>query len=179
MRFLDATRRSRLPWVLCVHRPQDVPASITHALILEKGRIAYSGSIHKAPLTRWFARASRLAGKAVPGAAAASRKLSLAPRPRTRGRMLVRLTKADVYLDEHRALSGMSLTIHKGECWVVHGHNGSGKSTFIRTLYGDHGVAVGGRIERAGIVPGVPLETFKRTVGLVAPPSIRTIIRVI
>jgi molybdate transport system ATP-binding protein len=28
---------------------------------------------------------------------------------------------------------------------------------------------VGGRIERAGIVPGVPLETFKRNVGLVAP----------
>jgi molybdate transport system ATP-binding protein len=28
---------------------------------------------------------------------------------------------------------------------------------------------VGGRIERAGIVPGVPLEIFKRTVGLVAP----------
>ncbi len=52
---------------------------------------------------------------------------------------------------------------------VVHGHNGSGKSTFIRTLYGDHGVAAGGRIERAGIAPGVPLETFKRTVGLVAP----------
>jgi molybdate transport system ATP-binding protein len=28
---------------------------------------------------------------------------------------------------------------------------------------------VGGRIERAGIGPGVPLEIFKRTVGLVAP----------
>ncbi len=83
--------------------------------------------------------------------------------------MLVRLTKADVYLDEHRALSGITLTVHKGECWVVHGPNGSGKSTFIRTLYGDHGVAAGGRIERAGIAPGVPLEIFKRKVGLVAP----------
>jgi molybdate transport system ATP-binding protein len=91
------------------------------------------------------------------------------PRRRARARMLVRLTNADVYLDEHRALRGITLTIHRGECWVVHGHNGSGKSTFIRTLYGDHGVAAGGRIERAGIVAGVPLEIFKRKVGLVAP----------
>jgi molybdate transport system ATP-binding protein len=30
-------------------------------------------------------------------------------------------------------------------------------------------VAVGGRIERAGIKPGVPLEVFRRRVGLVAP----------
>ena len=51
----------------------------------------------------------------------------------------------------------------------MHGPNGSGKTTLLRTLYGDHGVAVGGRIERAGIKPGVPLEAFRRQVGLVAP----------
>src|SRR5580658_3240822 len=161
LRFLSTTRRSHLPWVLSVHRPQDVPASATHALILEAGQIVYRGPITKAPLARWFARDSRLA--------IATSKSTPAPRRRARSRMLVRLTKADVYLDEHRALSGITLTIHKGECWVVHGHNGSGKSTFIRTLYGDHGVAAGGRIERAGIASGVPLEIFKRKVGLVAP----------
>ncbi|MGC1457709.1 MAG: ATP-binding cassette domain-containing protein, partial [Steroidobacteraceae bacterium] len=91
------------------------------------------------------------------------------PRARTRARVLVRLTAADVFLDEHRALSGITLTVRRGECWVIHGPNGSGKSSLIRTIYGDHGVAVGGRIERAGIVPGVPLEHFKRRVGLVAP----------
>ena len=161
LRFLSTTRRSHLPWILSVHRPQDVPASATHALILEAGRIAYRGPIDKAPLARWFARES--------GVATAAGTWSPAPRRRARPRVLVRLTKADVYLDEYRALSGITLTIHKGDCWVVHGHNGSGKSTFIRTLYGDHGVAAGGRIERAGIVSGVPLEMFKRQVGLVAP----------
>jgi molybdate transport system ATP-binding protein len=161
LRFLSTTRRSHLPWVLSVHRPQDVPAGTTHALILEAGQIAYRGPINKAPLARWFARESHLA--------TANGGLPQAPRRRARARLLVRLTNADVYLDEHRALSGITLAIHKGECWVVHGHNGSGKSTFIRTLYGDHGVAAGGRIERAGIVPGVPLEIFKRKVGLVAP----------
>ena len=52
---------------------------------------------------------------------------------------------------------------------MVHGRNGSGKTTLLRTLYGDHGVAVGGRIERAGIEPGVPLQEFKQRVGFVAP----------
>jgi molybdate transport system ATP-binding protein len=78
------------------------------------------------------------------------------------------LTNAHVHLDEHVALKDVSLAIHAGECWVVHGHNGSGKTTLLRTLYGDHGVAVGGRIERAGIEPGVPLQVFKERVGLVA-----------
>jgi molybdate transport system ATP-binding protein len=156
LRFLAGTRRSRLPWILSVHRPQDVPASATHAVILEAGRIAYRGPLSRAPLARWFAPATAL-------------KLPRVPRARRPGRMLVRITGADVYLDEHRALSGITLSIHQGECWVIYGPNGAGKSALIRTLYGDHGVAAGGRIERAGIVPGVPLENFKRRVGLVAP----------
>ena len=169
LRFLATTRRSRLPWILSVHRPQDVPASATHALILEAGQIGYRGPIARAPLAKWFARATRASSAAADGLAAAARKSRRARRSDGRARMLVRLTRADVYLDEHRVLTGITLEIRRGQCWVVHGPNGSGKSTLIRTLYGDHGVAAGGRIERAGIVPGVPLETFKRTVGLVAP----------
>ncbi len=161
LRFLSTTCRSPLPWVLSVHRPQDVPTAATHALILDAGRITYRGPLSRAPLLRWFARATR---------PAARRRLQ-APLPRARGlgRVLVRLTGAEVFLDEHRALSGITLTVQRGECWVIHGPNGSGKSSLIRTIYGDHGVAAGGRIERAGIVAGVPLENFKRRVGLVAP----------
>ena len=169
LRFLAATRRSRLPWILSVHRPEDVPAGATHALILEEGRIAYRGPIARAPLAQWFARAAAGLPVAPAPLRAAGRRRAGPRRAGRHRRMLLRLVNADVYLDEHRALSGIMLTVHRGECWVVHGHNGSGKSTFIRTLYGDHGVAVGGRIERAGIVPGVPLDRFKRTVGLVAP----------
>lgn len=157
-RWLEGTSRSSLPWVLSTHRVEDVPASATHALVLERGRIVYRGSIHRAPLTRWLDHPI------------ATRK---SPPARTRrrgnpGRALVRLSNAHVHLDEHVALRNVSLTIHPGECWVVHGHNGSGKTTLLRTLYGDHGVAVGGRIERAGMEPGVPLQMFKERVGLVA-----------
>lgn len=157
LRWLEGTARSRMPWVLSTHRVEDVPASATHALVLENGRVVYRGSIGRAPLTR------RL--RPGPHTVAPARQSAR----RTSRRVLVRLTDAHVHLDEHVALKDVSLTVHAGECWVVHGHNGSGKTTLLRTLYGDHGVAAGGRIERDGVLPGVPLQVFKRRVGLVAP----------
>jgi molybdate transport system ATP-binding protein len=160
VRWLERTRNSRLPWILAAHRVEDVPPSATHALVLEKGRIVYSGKLRRAPLERWLNAAH---DEAAPVVAMKGKR-----RPRARG-FLVRLKNASVYLDEHLALQKISFEVRPGECWVVHGRNGSGKTTLLRTLYGDHGVAVGGRIERAGIEPGVPLEVFKRRVGLVAP----------
>ena len=160
LRWLEHTSRSQLPWVLATHRVEDVPATATHALVLEKGSIIYRGVLRRAPLERWLdARHDDAGSPPVRGKARRRR-----PHP-----FLVRLTNASVYLDEHPALNGISLEIRPGECWVVHGRNGSGKTTLLRTLYGDHGVAIGGRIERVGIEAGVPLEVFKKRVGLVAP----------
>ena len=161
LRWLEHTRRSHMPWVLASHRVEDVPASVTHALVLERGRVVYRGKLRRAPLERWL----HSSHDEVPSASAALR----GSRRRRQQGFLVRLTNADVHLDEHRALRQVSLEVHPGECWVVHGRNGSGKTTLLRTLYGDHGVAVGGRIERAGIEPGVPLQEFKQRVGFVAP----------
>ena len=74
-----------------------------------------------------------------------------------------------MFVDDVQILRGLNLEVAAGDCWVVHGANGSGKSTLLRTLYGDHAVAAGGVIERAGVVPGVPLEQFKLNVAYVAP----------
>ena len=82
---------------------------------------------------------------------------------------LVRLSSADVWIDARRVLRDIDLEVRRGQCWVVHGANGSGKSTLLRTIYGDHPVADGGRIERAGIEPGVPLDDFRARTGFVAP----------
>ena len=162
VRWLEGTRRTRMPWVLSSHRIEDVPVSATHALVLEKGRVVYSGTLRRAPLRRWLSREHDDAAPVV--------SKPLAGRTRSRKpAFLVRLTNASVYLDEHQALKEVSLEVLPGQCWVIHGRNGSGKTTLLRTLYGDHGVAVGGRIERVGVEPGVPLEVFKRRVGLVAP----------
>jgi molybdate transport system ATP-binding protein len=148
-------RARRLPWVHATHRLADLPRGATHALVLNRGRVMYAGPLRNAPLSRWLAVRD--------GA-------PIARRPRgSRARRLVRLTRARVYLEQHRALSGLSLAVHAGEVWIVHGRNGSGKTTLLRTLYGDCGVAAGGSVERVRAAPGVPLERFKRRVGLIAP----------
>jgi ABC-2 type transport system ATP-binding protein len=38
--------------------------------------------------------------------------------------------------EKKNVLKGLNLTIHKGECFGVMGRNGSGKSTFLRTIAG-------------------------------------------
>ncbi|HTV50673.1 MAG TPA: ATP-binding cassette domain-containing protein [Steroidobacteraceae bacterium] len=163
--WLNATAHRRLPWVLATHRLQDLPASATHALVLERGRISYRGRIAAAPLARWLGAQADAGARARPRRAAPRRRAS----PRQASRGLVRLGRARVYLEGRRVLDGFDLELHSGQCWVVHGPNGAGKSTLLRLIYGEHGIAAGGRIERAGIGPGVPLEQFQRRVGLVAP----------
>jgi molybdate transport system ATP-binding protein len=78
------------------------------------------------------------------------------------------MADANVWIDGKRVLCDINLDIARRQCWVVHGANGSGKSTLLRTIYGDHAVASGGRIRRAGVVPGVPLDDFRARTGLVA-----------
>ena len=157
LRWLNETKRARLPWVLATHRLEDVPESATHALVLEKGRVVYRGVLGKAPLRKWLNKDDSVAA------------VSVTKRRRGGSEPIVLLERASVYLDEHRVLENLSFEVRAGDCWVIHGHNGSGKTTLLRTLYGDHGVASGGRIQRTGIEPGVPLQEFKEKVGIVAP----------
>ena len=163
MRFLDSTRRSSLPWVLTTHRIEDVPASATHIAILREGRLVYRGRLSAASLRKAFGAAQPVKASAVPAQARVTRKAGVGPTP------LVTLRRASVYVDGVRLLAGLDFTVGEGDCWVVHGANGAGKSTLLRTLYGGHPVAIGGRIERAGIEPGVPLSEFRAWVGYVAP----------
>jgi molybdate transport system ATP-binding protein len=158
LHWLARTARSSLPWVFATHREADVPDSMTHLLELQRGRVSRRG-----PLSPARARALLRQD---------SREFLASPRPRKlsrRRRVLVELRNAHVYVDEAHVLHGVDLRVAAGDCWVVHGPNGSGKSTLIRTLYGDHAVAVGGSIVRAGVVPGVPLERFKLRTAYVAP----------
>lgn len=160
MKWLDTTARSAMPWVLATHRREDVPDSMTHLVELERGRVKRSGAMRS--------KAARELLKQEQGEFLTERP-RLAKVKRTRRKVLVAMRNAHVHVDEAHVIQGVDLEVAQGDCWVIHGHNGSGKTTLLRTIYGDHGVASGGSITRAGIVPGVPLEQFKLRTAYVAP----------
>ena len=157
--WLASTSQSRMPWVFATHRVGDVPDVMTHLLELERGRVVRSGAMRAA-------RARALLEQEAP---AFLRNTRARVRKPARSSVLVKLGRANVFVDDVHILHGVDLELRAGQCWVVHGPNGSGKSTLLRTLYGDHAVAAGGSIRRKGIVPGVALEKFKLRTAFVAP----------
>ncbi|MEJ0084829.1 MAG: ATP-binding cassette domain-containing protein [Pseudomonadota bacterium] len=160
LKWLSGTSRSSMPWVFATHRRPDVPDNMTHLLELEQGEVRRSGAMRPARARELLQQDS--------GAFHEVGRVARSSKRRSR-RVLVAMHNASVHVDEAHILTGIDLTVAKGDCWVVHGANGSGKSTLLRTLYGDHAVAVGGSIERDGIIPGVPLEKFKLRTAYVAP----------
>ena len=159
--------RSALPWVLSTHRVEDVPSSATHLCELTSGRITARRKLD----ARWHRAARAAAGEAQAADPPRQqpRRHGLAAPPARAGRVLIALRRASVWREGGAVLRQLSIEIRSGQCWVVHGANGSGKSTLIQTLYGELGVARGGSIVREGVVPGVPLQSFQRRVGLIAP----------
>ncbi len=160
MRFLQGSRRSRMPWVLAAHRLHDLPDSLTHMLVLDQGRVRHKGRRSQALLERVFdapARATR---------SAATPKAGKRPR---KGPPLIAIRKADVYADGHRVLQQVSWEIRPGEHWAVLGRNGAGKSSLIKLVYGDLTPAAGGALERRGFPQGTHIEDFKKTVGFLSP----------
>lgn len=162
MRWL-AHLRSSLPLVMATHEIDDIPSSATHALVLRDGRVVYGGRIRRSQLARDLSSGDA-DGTRLRQEPASGRRGQKAP-----ATILVSLSHASVYLDARCALRDVSLSIRAGEFWVVHGPNGAGKTTLLRTLYGDHGVAAGGSVERAGIRRGVPLEFFRERTGIAGP----------
>ena len=83
--------------------------------------------------------------------------------------MLVRLAHVDLYVEYRPVLRGLNWELRKGEHWAVYGANGSGKSSFLKLLYGDLSPALGGVLERCGFPRGTPIAEWKRQIGYVSP----------
>jgi molybdate transport system ATP-binding protein len=82
---------------------------------------------------------------------------------------LLRLTNVDLFVEYHPVLRGLNWQLRDGEHWAVFGANGSGKSSFLRLLYGDLAPALGGTVERRGHARGASIDEWKRRIGFVSP----------
>ncbi len=155
-RVLDGVRAAGRSWIAAAHRAVDIPRGTDGIIELRAGRLQ-----SMKPLSR--TRLARLAREAREGSSRRPVKASAA------GGTLLRLSKADLYVDYRPVLRDLNWELRAGQHWAVFGANGAGKSSFLKLLYGDLSPALGGRIERCGIPAGTPIAAWKRRVGYVSP----------
>ncbi len=186
--ILDHARRRGQAWIVSAHRAADVPSGTRWMMELRAGKLKSTKRFSGDDLVRLAAHAdetparvaehrSRRGHGELAAAAAALRpptaKLRAVPRSSKRAagaaEVLLRIARADLYVDYRAVLKDLNWELRAGEHWAVFGANGAGKSSFLKLLYGDLSPALGGTIERHGFPRGTPIEAWKRQVGLVSP----------
>ncbi len=175
-------------WVAAAHRAMDVPRGCSHRVEMRRGAVVSQGRLRGTDVARLATEADEepasrggvpVAAKRVPAPLANETRATAPPAagppgaaPRRhdgRGRVLVRIARADLYVEYREVLHDVNWRLRAGEHWAVFGANGAGKSSFLKLLYGDLSPALGGIIERDGQTRGSPIAAWKRRVGLVSP----------
>jgi molybdate transport system ATP-binding protein len=165
--LLDAAARRGQAWVATAHRAMDVPGGTRSLMELHEGRIRIVRRLRRADRERLQERAAeyarparRTAGPARPARRAAAVRA---------GAAILTLSHVDLYVDYRPVLRDVNWQLRRGEHWSVFGVNGSGKSSFLKLLYGDLAPALGGRIQRQGFPAGTPISEWKSRIGFVSP----------
>ncbi|HXG49082.1 MAG TPA: ATP-binding cassette domain-containing protein [Methylomirabilota bacterium] len=177
---LDRLAGTRTQLLFTTHRPDELGRALTHAMVLDSGRIVAQGP--RAALARRFlnppSRARSPARGAVPlgdlplacDRMAGRQPTAAGPgRAEKSGTILIRAERASVYLEGRPVLRRIDWQWRAGEHWAVLGPNGAGKSTFLKLIAGDLHPAVGGRVVRFDLTPRDTLWELRRRVGCISP----------
>jgi molybdate transport system ATP-binding protein len=191
--ILDQARARGQAWMISAHRAMDVPRGTQGLIELRGGRLQSVTRLRPVDLARLAARAQEHSPPLRPAAHLLARSTAQAPAPpparrepgrrepgrpavnrsaaarAAGGRLLLRITAADLYVDYRAVLRDVNWELREREHWAVFGANGAGKSSFLKLLYGDLSPALGGKIQRSGFPRGTPIEAWKRQVGYVSP----------
>jgi molybdate transport system ATP-binding protein len=143
--------------VCAAHVPADLPPLMTRYLEIESGR---AFAVERRPSEL------RAVGHAPAGpAAGAPATASAAP-----GELpLIALDHADVWLAGRRVLHDVTWRLMPGEHWLVTGANGSGKSSFLRLLYGALRPALGGAIAWPALGNSRDVWQLRKSIAWVSP----------
>lgn len=164
--FLALVAASGITLVMAT-APGEVPALVTHILVLEKQRVVQAGpkaqvlaALNLAPAAPLALDADELRALSVPLGA-----------PPAAYRTLVRLRDVTIRYGDKVVLDNLSWEVRPGERWALTGPNGAGKSTLLSLLNGDNPQAYGKDItlfdRRRGT--GESIWDIKRNIGYVSP----------
>ncbi len=155
---LERIARSGTQLLLTTHRSEEIIPAITHLLLLENGRISSGGTRGSVPIAPSPVR-TRQSRNGAPAGNGAPRKI----------RTLLRIEKADVFLERRKVLHGIEWRIQSDQHWVILGRNGAGKSTLLKLAFGDAQAAWGGKISRFEFTAKNTVWQSKRKIGYLAP----------
>ena len=170
-RVLEAARAAGRSWIVTSHRSGDVPRGTRLVMELRDGRLHSTEPLRRAKLARLTREARETARRPVqrgmqsrPVAAGGAGARGVPRRP-----PLLKLIRVNLYVGYRPVLRELTWELREGQHWAVFGANGSGKTSFLKLLYGDLAPALGGRIERRGYPAGTPIAEWKCQVGYVSP----------
>lgn len=76
---------------------------------------------------------------------------------------------ADIWLGKRQVLHGIDWRLDEGRNWLVTGHNGSGKSSFLRMLHGQLRPALGGKVSWPALGNPRNVWTLRKQVAWLSP----------
>ncbi len=145
--------------VMCsYHDARDLPHCINRLLRIVDGRIVESGAV-----------AAGSAAMASPKRTDSGTARAVEKSAEANPDAIIEVAGGDVWLDERPVLRGIDWRLCRGEHWLVRGHNGAGKSTFLRMLHGQLRPALGGSIRFPGIDNPDNVWDLRRQVAWVSP----------
>jgi molybdate transport system ATP-binding protein len=116
--------------ILLIALLQDIPASITHVAVLEKGRLIYQGRREGCHL-----RTSSMANKLPLNA---EFLVQMRPAAEKDFRIAIKMVDLNIQYGDRQILCGIDWTVKKGERWNLSGPNGAGKSTLLSLVTADN-----------------------------------------
>jgi len=140
-----------------------LPSCITHRLVLNDFKIEEEGKLASAPLS---------AKKEIPAKRDVLEKIkSTFPPPTSDHPTIFELQQVSVQYGKKSILKSIDWHVQKGEKWALVGNNGSGKSTILSLLFGDHPQAYANNIHLFGQKRGMgqSIWDIKKNTGFTSP----------
>ena len=141
--------------VCAAHVPDDLPPLLERYLEIDGG-------------PRHRARAQQRATRVGDGSRTLEHR-ARATRRVTAAQPLIALERADIWLAGRRVLHDVTWRLMPGEHWLVTGANGSGKSSFLRCLYGALRPALGGSVSWPAFGNPRDIWQLRQSVAWVSP----------
>jgi molybdate transport system ATP-binding protein len=150
-------------------REDEIPAAVTHVLLLDRGRVVTSGPKEAVLADQPFAQVMR----ADPPTRRPSARPATPPGPKqpAGGAPVVELRGVDLAYGGTAVLRGVSWTVRRGERWVVVGPNGAGKSALLSLILADNPQAYANDVSLFGRRRGSgdTIWEIRRRIGCVSP----------